>query len=75
MKFGFDVPSGVREDVENNGHIHVSSLETGADNSLGYFLFSPTQLFSQFSPLLQVFLSINDFVTVFPIFEGVHHIN
>ena len=33
MNFGFDWPSGVREEnVKSNGHIHVYSPGAGADN-------------------------------------------
>ena len=41
---------------ENNGYVHVYSPGAGADNPLGSFFFSFTVLFSQYSPLLQVFL-------------------
>ena len=40
---------------ENNGYVHVYSPEAGADNPLRS-IFSLTVLFSQSSPLLQVFL-------------------
>ena len=39
---------------ENYGHIHVICPRAGADNTMGS-IFSFTHLFSQFSPLLQVF--------------------
>ena len=39
---------------ENGGHIHVHSHGAGADNPWGQF-FSLKNLFSQLSPLLQVF--------------------
>ena len=55
MQFGIDWPVGFRE--ENNGYIHVYSPVTGADNPLGSNYFSLTVLFSQYSPLLQVFLN------------------
>ena len=41
---------------ENNGHIHVFSPRVWADNSLRIFCFSLTQLFSQFSLLLQILI-------------------
>ena len=40
---------------ENHGYIHIYSPGTGAENPLRSF-FSLTVLFSQYSPLLQVFL-------------------
>ena len=56
MKFGLDRQSGFREeDVENNGHIHVYSPGAGAGADPGVNHFSLKHLFSQFSPLLQVF--------------------
>ena len=53
MKFGQLVSE--KEMFENNVYIHVYSPRTGADNPLGS-IFSLTVLFSQYSPLLQVFL-------------------
>ena len=41
---------------ENNGYIHVYSPVTWADNPLRVFV-SLTVLFSQYSPLLQIFLN------------------
>ena len=41
---------------ENNGHVHVFSTRVWADNSLEIFCFSLTQLFSQFSLLLQILI-------------------
>ena len=55
MKFGIDWPSSFRVKMfENNGYIHVYSTGAGADNPGGK-LFSLILLFSQYSPLLQVF--------------------
>ena len=57
MKFCFDWPSGSEKKMfENNAHIHVFSPRVWADNSLGIFCFSLTQLFSQFSLLLQILI-------------------
>ena len=44
-----------RKIFENGLHIHVYSPGAGADNPLVSTFFSLTQLFSQLSPLLQVF--------------------
>ena len=57
MKFGFDWPSGSEKKMfENNGHIHVFSPRVWTDTSLGIFCFSLTQVFSQFSLLLQILI-------------------
>ena len=57
MKFGIDWPLvSEKKMFENNGYIHVYSPDTGADNHM-MSIFSLTVLFSQYSPLLQVFLS------------------
>ena len=45
--------------------MHVYNPGTGVDNPFGS-IFALTQLFSQFSPLLQV-IPFNGFVTVLPI--------
>ena len=57
MKFGILTGQVVSEETmfENNGYVHVYSPGAGADNPLVSF-FSLTVLFSQYSPLLQVFL-------------------
>ena len=40
MEYGFDWPSGFRDKVvEINGHIHVLSPRTWADNPSGKFIF------------------------------------
>ena len=39
MKVGIDWPSGFREELETNGHVHVYSPGAGADNPLGSNLF------------------------------------
>ena len=59
MKFGIDWPFGFREEDVCKIMvicIHVYSPVTGADKPL-MPLFSLTVLFSQYSPLLQVFLN------------------
>ena len=45
----------VEKMFENGGHIQVYSPGAGADNPPGVKFFSLTVLFSQYSPLLQVF--------------------
>ena len=52
---------------DDNGYVHVYSPGTGADNPPGVKFFSLTVLFSQSSPLLQVFLHYIDFIKVFTI--------
>ena len=56
LMFGFDWPSGFREE-ENGGHIHVYSPGAGSDDPLESIVFSSKHLFyfSHFSPLQQVF--------------------
>ena len=57
----------VSEMFENNGLIRICIQPmTGADKPRRSF-FSLIVLFSQYSPLLQVFSPLNDFKTVFPI--------
>ena len=54
MKFALIGQAVSEKMFENNGHIQVYSPGTGADNPPGV-IFSLTVLFSQHSPLLQVF--------------------
>ena len=65
MKFGFDWPSGFREDVCNYGHIHVNNLGTGADNPM------ESKYFHKHKSTVSVvfcytFSPLNDIVTVLP---------
>ena len=64
MQFGFEWPSGFRED--HNGHIGVFSPWAGADNPLGYIFF-PKHNYLVNLVLCYKFSSLNDFATVFPI--------